>query len=170
VVRRVLLLALAAVVGLSAILFVWAPFATDDPRRADAIVVLAGSRSRLPLALDLFRRGVAPTLAISRDPGEKQRAALCRLPPLHSFCFQARPFSTRGEARAVAALARERGWRSVAIVSSRFHLFRVRLLVRRCTSARLELVPAPVTWWRWPQFVALEWVKLAVAETTRRGC
>jgi hypothetical protein len=35
---------------------------------------------------------------------------------------------------------------------------------------RLELVPASVTWWRWPQFIAAEWVKLTVAETTRRGC
>jgi len=170
VVRRVLLLALAALLGLSAILFVWAPVATESPRRADAIVVLAGSSTRLPVALDLFHRGVAPTLAISRDPADKARARLCRLPPRHAFCFQARPYSTRGEARAIARLARERGWRSVAIVSSRFHLFRVRLLVRRCTDARLELVPAPVTWWRWPQVIAGEWLKLAVAETTRRGC
>jgi hypothetical protein len=163
------LLALA-LVGASAILFVWVPFATEHPKRVDAIVVLAGSRTRLPLALDLFHQGVAPTLAISRDPGDKARTRLCRLPPSHAFCFQATPFSTRGEARAIARLARTRHWRSVAIVSSRFHLFRIRLLVGRCTHARLELVPAAVTWWRWPQFIALEWVKLAAAETTRRGC
>ena len=169
-VRRVLLLALAALVGLSAVLFVWAPFATDDPPHVDAIVVLAGSRSRLPVALDLLHRGVAPTLAISRDPGDRERARLCRLPPLHAFCFQARPYSTRGEARAIARFARKRGWRSVAIVSSRFHLFRVRLLVRRCTDVRLELVPAPVTWWRWPEVFVTETAKLAVALTTRRGC
>jgi hypothetical protein len=159
-----------AVVGASAILFVWAPFATEHPKRVDAIVVLAGSRSRLPLALDLLHRGVARTLAISRDPGDKPRTSLCRLPPSGAFCFQAKPFSTRGEARAIAAMARARHWRSVAVVSSRFHLFRVRLLVRRCTHAQLELVPADVTWWRWPQSIATEWAKLAVAETTRRSC
>jgi len=169
-VRRVILLVVLALLGASAFLFVWAPFATEHPKHADAIVVLAGSRSRLPIALDLLHRRVAPVLAISRDPGDKVRTRLCRLPPSHAYCFQATPFSTRGEAEAIAAMARARHWRSIAIVSSRFHLFRVRLLVRRCTDAKLELVPAPVTWWRWPQFVALEWVKLALAETTRRSC
>lgn len=159
-----------ALVVASAILFAWAPFANPHPKRVDAIVVLAGSRSRLPVGLELFRRGAAPTLALSRDPGDKQRTRLCRLPPSGAFCFQATPFSTRGEARAIARLARIHHWRSVAIVSSRFHLFRVRLLVRRCTHVRLELVPASVTWWRWPQFIAAEWAKLAVAVTTRRGC
>jgi uncharacterized SAM-binding protein YcdF (DUF218 family) len=159
-----------AVVVASAILFVWAPFADPHPKRVDAIVVLAGSRSRLPLALELFRAGVAPTLAISRDPGDRRRTALCRLPPSGAFCFQGRPFSTRGEVRSIARLAQQRHWRSIAIVSSRFHLFRIGLLVRRCLHVRLELVPAPVTWWRWPQFVALEWAKLALAETVRRGC
>ena len=167
--RAVALLALL-VVGASAILFVWAPFADTDPGHVDAIVVLAGSRSRLPVALDLFRRHVAAVLAVSEDPSDKARARFCRLPPSRAFCFLPQPYSTRGEARAVARLARRRHWRSVAVVSSRFHLFRVRVLFRRCTDARLELVPAPVTWWRWPQFVATEWAKLAVAETTRRGC
>jgi uncharacterized SAM-binding protein YcdF (DUF218 family) len=159
-----------AVLGASAVLFAWAPFAEPHPPKVDAIVVLAGSRSRLPLALDLFRQGTGRELAISRDPGERRRVQLCRLPPRGVFCFDAVPFSTRGEARALAELARTRGWRSVAVISSRFHLFRVRLLVRRCSDVRLELVPAPVTWWRWPQVVAAEWVKLAVALTTRRGC
>ena len=164
------MLVVLALIAASAVLFVWAPFADPHPKRVDAIVVLAGSRSRLPLALDLFRAGVAPTLAISRDPGDKKRTALCRLPPSGAFCFEARPFSTRGELRSVARFAQKRHWNSVAIVSSRFHLFRIGLLARRCMDTRLELVPASVTWWRWPQFVALEWAKLAVAETTRRGC
>lgn len=169
-VKALVALVVAAVVAASAVLFGWAPFATTRPRHADAIVVLAGSSSRLPLALKLFHEGVAPTLAISRDPRERQRASLCRLPPSGAFCFRPEPYSTRGEARAIARLARQRGWRSVAVVSSRFHLFRVRLLVRRCTDVRLELVPAAVTWWRWPEAVVFEWTKLAAAVTTRRGC
>ena len=162
-----LVLAFAAA---SAILFAWVPFSTTHPRKVDAIVVLAGSSSRLPLALKLFRAGVAPTLAISRDPEEDARVSLCRLPPSHAFCFSAKPYSTRGELRAVARFARQRHWRSVAIVSSRFHLFRIRVLARRCTDLRLELVPAHVKWWTWPKSIATEWAKLAVAETTRRSC
>jgi hypothetical protein len=170
VIRRLVLLVVLAVAAASAVLFCWVPFATEHPKRVDAIVVLAGSKTRLPLALDLFHRGVAPMLAISRDPQEKPRVALCRLPPSHALCFQARPYSTQGEARAIARLARRYHWRSIAIVSSRFHLFRVRLLVHRCTDARLELVPAHVKWWTWPQAIATEWAKLVVAETTRRSC
>jgi hypothetical protein len=167
---RALALLAIALAGASVVLFVWAPFADTDPGKADAIVVLAGSRSRLPVGLDLFRRGVAPTLAISVDPSDKQRARYCRLPGQGAFCFRADPFSTQGEARAVARLARERHWRTIAVVTSRFHLFRTRMLLRRCTEARLELVPAKVAWWRWPEFVVTEWAKTAVALTTRRGC
>jgi uncharacterized SAM-binding protein YcdF (DUF218 family) len=170
VIRRLLLLLVVALVAASVVLFAWAPFATEHPRRADAIVVLAGSKTRLPVALDLFHRGVAPTLAVSRDSLEPGRVRLCRLPPSHAFCFRARPYSTQGEARTIARLARDRHWDSVIVVSSRFHLFRVRMLVRRCTHVRLELVPAHVTWWRWPIAIASEWAKLAVAETARRGC
>jgi uncharacterized SAM-binding protein YcdF (DUF218 family) len=170
VTRRVLALLLALLVGVSAILLGWAPFADPQPARTDAIVVLAGSRSRLPLALRLWRQGIAPTLVVSRDPRERRRARFCADPPAHAICFSARPYSTRGEARTVARLARARGWDSLAVVTSRFHLFRTGILFGRCTGARLELVPAHVVWWRWPLAVPSELAKLAVAETTRRGC
>jgi uncharacterized SAM-binding protein YcdF (DUF218 family) len=166
----VLLAAVLALLAVSIVLFVWAPVADPRPTRADAIVVLAGSRTRLPLGLELFRSGVAPTIAISRDPHDKPRVALCRLPPSGAFCFRARPFSTRGEMRALARFARARHWRNVAIVSDRYHLFRIHLLVRRCTGIRVQLVPSDVTWWRWPEAIPSEWAKLVLAETTRRGC
>jgi hypothetical protein len=170
VLKRLVALLVILFVGLSAVIFVWAPFANERPRRVDAIVALAGSRTRLPVALDLLHRHVARTLVVSRDAKDTARRRLCRRPPKGVLCIDARPYSTRGEARTVARLARTRGWHSLALVSSRFHLFRVRLLFRRCTGARLELVPAPVKWWVWPIAVGSEWSKLAVAETTRRGC
>jgi uncharacterized SAM-binding protein YcdF (DUF218 family) len=170
VLRRLVLLLVLAFLAASAVLFVWVPFATERPRRADAIVVLAGSRSRLPLALRLLHEDVARTLAVSSDPWEPARVDFCRRPPAGAFCFDAKPYSTRGEVRAIARFARARGWHSVAIVSSRYHLFRVRLLVRRCIDVRLELVPAHVKWWTWPKSIVAEWAKLAVAETARRSC
>jgi hypothetical protein len=157
-------------VAASVVAYAWVPFAEPHPGRADAIVVLAGSKSRLPLGLELFRRAVAPVLLVSRDPNDAPRERFCRLPPSGARCFRPNPYSTRGEARAVAQIARSQGWRSVVVVTSRFHLFRTRLLFRRCTDARLELVPAHVTWWRWPVSVVSEWVKLGAALTTRRGC
>jgi len=170
VIGRLLGLAAAALVVVSVVLYVWAPFATSRPGRADAIVALAGSASRLPVALRLWRDGVAPWLVVSEDAHDPRRVAFCAHPPARAICFAAEPSSTRGEARAAARLARARRWHTLAVVSSRFHLFRARLLFRRCTSAHLELVPAPVEWWRWALNVPVEWAKLAVAETTRRGC
>jgi len=169
VARRTLLALVLAWAAAAVVLFVWAPFADESPT-TDAIVVLAGSRTRLPVALDLLHRGGADTLAVSRDPRDAARVRLCRSPPNHVVCFSAHPYSTRGEARETARLARQRGWRSLAIVSSRFHLFRARLIFSRCTDVRLELVPAPVTWWRWPIALVSESAKLAVAATARRGC
>jgi len=95
---------------------------------------------------------------------------LQRLIRRHSRRVPAARFREGGEARAIARFARARHWRSVIVVSSRYHLFRVRLLAHRCTGARLQVVPAPVLWWTWPKAIAFEWAKLAVAETTRRGC
>ena len=128
--RRALVALLLAWVVAALVLFVWVPFADDDPR-TDAIIVLAGSRTRLPVALDLLAHGRARTLAVSRDPRDRARVRLCRSPPADVVCFSAQPYSTRGEARAAAALARARGWRSLAVVTSRFHLFRARLIFRR---------------------------------------
>jgi hypothetical protein len=169
-VRRALGLVLIALAGASVILYVWVPFSNRHPRKADAIVVLAGSKTRLPVGLDLFHDGVAPVLLISEDGNDKRRVAYCRLPAKGALCFRANPYSTQGEAEAVARLARRHGWHSLAIVSSRFHLFRVRMLFRRCTNARLQLVPAHVEWWLWPTAIPSEWAKLGVALTTRRGC
>lgn len=169
-VKRIVAVVLVALAAASVLMFVWAPFTTSHPKKVNAIVVLAGSGKRLPVALRLWHRGVARWLLVSKDPLDERRVALCADPPAHVVCFQAKPYSTRGEARWVTRFARHEGWRSLAVVSSRFHLYRARLLFRRCTGARIELVAAPVIWWLWPYDVAAEWVKLLTAETVRRGC
>lgn len=167
---RIGAIVLAALVAASVLMFAWAPFATSHPKKVNAIVVLAGSKSRLPVALRLWHRGIARWLLVSMDSHDPRRVALCTDPPRHVVCFDAKPYSTRGEARWTTRFARHENWRSLAIVTSRFHLFRTRLLFRRCTGARIELVAAPVTWWRWPIAIATEWGKLIVAETARRSC
>lgn len=167
---RIGAIVLVALVAASVLMFVWAPFATSRPKKVNAIVVLAGSSSRLPTGLGLWRRGVARWLLVSRNPNDPVRSAFCTNPPPHVICFAAKPYSTRGEARWVTRFARHENWRSLAIVTSRYHLFRARILFRRCTGARIELVAAPVTWWRWPIAIATEWGKLIVAETARRSC
>jgi uncharacterized SAM-binding protein YcdF (DUF218 family) len=85
-------------------------------------------------------------------------------------CFTAVPFSTRGEARTVSRLARERGWRSVVVVTSTFHVTRARMLFRRCYRGPLTVLGSSSTWWELPKEWASETGKLLVQLTAERGC
>ena len=179
-IRRVLLV-LAVLVSAwlvaCAVLFVW-PSAASSPRRADAVVVLSGGRnSRLDPALALMRRGVAPLLVISSPAQDRKWLSaqrLCAAPahayPFRVLCFEASPYSTQGEARAIARLARTRHWKQVVVVTSTFHVTRARMLVRRCYHGGLTLVGTSSTWWKLPEEWAFETGKLAVQLTAERGC
>ncbi|MBA2331335.1 MAG: YdcF family protein [Actinobacteria bacterium] len=166
-----LTLGLTVIVALAvASVFLFILYDDDAVTTADAVVVLAGSRFRLPVGLELVERGVAPVLVISDglDPRSPLANRLCRN-RAQVLCPKPDPYSTRGEARLVSRLADERGWDSIVVVSSRFHLFRSRILFERCYNGRLAFVGAPIQWWRWPGAVASEWAKLGAA-TVRRGC
>ncbi len=169
---RLLLLALVvAELALVAVSVSWFILYDDEPvATADAIVVLAGSKHRLPVGLELFRQKVAPTLVVSDglDPRSPSTQRLC-LDRRAVICPRPDPYSTRGEARMIARLARERGWSSVVVVSSRFHLYRAKLLIRRCYDGRLAMVGSRNTWYTLPLNIGTEWLKLGLAEL-RRGC
>ena len=90
--------------------------------------------------------------------------------PFRVICFTPDPNSTRGEAEEVARLARRHGWRSVAVVTSDYHVFRSRLLFRRCYHGRLAVVGAHAPLWRRAQGVATEWPKLVYQLVVRRDC
>jgi uncharacterized SAM-binding protein YcdF (DUF218 family) len=171
--RTLLVIALTVLVALaiaSVPLFI---FYDDDPAaKADAVIVLAGEKRRLPIALELVERGVAPVLVISDglDPRWTQANRLCRFgDPQKIVCVRPEPYSTRGEAQLAARLAREHGWDSLVVVTSRFHLFRARRLFERCFDGRLALVGAPNPVLRLPLAIGLEWAKLGVA-TVRSDC
>lgn len=162
----------AAWLAAAAALFL-VPHDDEPPRRADAIVVLAGNEERLPAAQRLRARGVAPVLAISfsDELEDARRARLCAQPPRPGrFCFRPDPFSTRGEARTVARLARERGWDELVVVTSDYHVFRTRRLFERCLDARLAVVGSDAVWWEDAIALVTESAKLAIAETVRRSC
>ena len=143
---------------------------TNAPGRADAVVVLSGSNyDRLPKGLALMRAHVAPLLVVS--DGRRTDPALCgRTRPFRVLCFRPRPFSTRDEAEAIARLARARGWRAVDVVTSRYHVFRTRLIVERCYHGTLRMVASEPRPWEYVLGAASEWPKLALALTLRRHC
>jgi uncharacterized SAM-binding protein YcdF (DUF218 family) len=158
------------------VLFVWPPSESSAPAHADVVVVLSGNKRRLPPALALIRRGVAPVLALStvqRTPHWPEAEHLCatkRYYRARVLCFTAVPFSTTGEARTLARLARERGWRSIVVVTSTFHITRAHMLFRRCYKGRFAMVGSPSTWWKLPDEWLSETAKLLVQLTVRRGC
>jgi len=180
-VLRCLLAVVAVLVGAwlvtVAFLFIW-PRADAPPARADAVVVLSGGlNERLDPALALVRRGVAPVLAISsafRDPRWTKAHRLCRGEEgptrFRVLCFEASPYSTRGEARSVARLARQHGWTRIVVVTSTYHVTRARMLFQRCYHGRLWVVGTGSTWWRLPEEWASETGKLLVQATVERGC
>ena len=178
---RRLLAALVVLVGLwlvaCAFLFVWPSENERPPAHADAVVVLSGGRdSRLDPALKLMERGIAPVLAISsvaRDPKWVTAHRLCDGVDKVSFkvvCFEARPYSTRGEAETVSRLARQDGWKRIVVVSSTYHVFRAHMLFSRCYHGKLWTVGTSSPLLRLPEEWASETVKLIVQTTVERGC
>jgi uncharacterized SAM-binding protein YcdF (DUF218 family) len=147
----------------------------DALAKADAVVVLAGGEERLPKGISLVQQGIAPVLVVSEDSSgnDEARVAFCarpELPRVKVICRGANPFSTRGEARMIAQLVDREGWDSIVVVTSRYHLLRAKRLIGRCTDAEIigQGVRDPV--WQQALAVPLEWTKLALSETFRRGC
>ena len=164
---RVVLAAVAVFFALTLYLFVLVQ--SDDPKHADAIVVLSGDRKRLATGVRLFTRGVAPTLVISRD-GRRWREADALCAGQRVVCFQADPYSTEGEARTIGRLEREHNWKRLVVVTSRYHLRRARMLFDRCTGRRPQVVAAKTTIVNYLVDVPWEWGKLVYQLTVDRSC
>jgi len=142
------------------------------PRGADAVVALSGSDGTLPAAQTLVGGGIAPVLVVSaeRGSGDKARTHLCRAKPSDVICIYAGPYSSAGEAQAVSQLAKRRNWDTVVLVASDYETFRAERAFRRCGDFRVATYGVDEPWWKTAIGIPLEWVKLAVSETVRRGC
>jgi len=123
----------------------------DQPRQADAILVLGGTASaaRYLKGLELAEQGLAPTLVLSNPyrPADPVLDALCgrQQPRLRIDCFAPEPRTTLGEGRELRRLALERGWRTVIVVTSTPHISRARYIIGKCFDGELvdgELVMA----------------------------
>ncbi len=153
----------------SARLFVWPP--TDRPVPADAVVALGGDPGQLRAkqALSLARSGYAPVVVVSLGG---TRAAPCPRAPagITVICFRPDPLDTRGEAEFVGRLAAARHWSTLIVVPERSQTTRARLLFKRCTDARLVMVPVTDSTLHLPLDVAYEWAALAKALVVHRSC
>ena len=169
--RRVLVAAalLAAVfAAVTARVLVWPVEWT--PASADAIVMLAGPGSRLPVALQLAREHRAPVLVVSR--GWMGYGGPCPPPTPHvrTICFEPDPGDTRGETEYVGALARRYGWHSLIVVATRPQAVRTQLLFRRCFGGSVYVATASFAPGDWPYQIAYGWGALIKAVFLVRGC
>lgn len=123
--------------------FVWPP--SDTPDRVDAIVVLGGGEpARLRTGLDLFADGVGDVLVLSAGTSEAAADHGVHCDGNTVVCVTPVPETTAGEARTITTLATERGWSSLAVVTSTYHLSRARVLFGQCFDGRLAMIEAPV--------------------------
>ena len=121
-------------------LFLWPP--SDPPARVDAIVALGGDphQARAAEAIRLAEQGWSRTVLVSRG-GFVPDPCPTRPPGIDLTCFRADPLNTRGEMEYAARAAAAHGWTSLIIVPGRTQATRARLLFRRCSDARLVVVP-----------------------------
>jgi len=137
---------------------------SESPRKADAVVVLAGDQSgnRVLRGAELVREGYAPKLVISNGPltyghPESELAADFAVSRGYDratmICIQRLNNSTDSEAESVPAVLRKLGAHTVLIVTSPSHTARAtRLFRRRAPDLEFHPVAAPDPRWcggRW---------------------
>lgn len=129
-----------------------------------------GKGDRIAEGLRLWRAGVARTLVLSdgRSEDEKRDTRHCDRP--RTLCFVPDPYSTQGESRWVGLEARRRGWESLLVVTSAYHVRRARMVFGRCFGGRLAVVGSDPPLENLLIGVAWEWPKGLYYLTLKRGC
>ncbi|RVU15850.1 YdcF family protein [Methylobacterium oryzihabitans] len=148
--------------------------------RADGIVALTGGAQRIEDAIDLLAGGYGRRLLISGVNERTSRDEIARLNPgqhhLIACCVDLdyRARNTIGNAIETRRWMRDNGFRSVAVVTSNYHMPRTLLELDHALAANDRIVPHPVVpegfdfsaWWRHPsaaRLLASEYVKFLVA-------
>jgi uncharacterized SAM-binding protein YcdF (DUF218 family) len=147
--------------------------------RADGIVALTGGPRRIDDAVALLGRGSAQRLLISGVHENTSAAALAGGRPEHEILFRCcidigrRALDTRGNAAETGDWARQRGYNSLIVVTSAFHMPRSIAEIQRALP-HVDLVPYPVqdedrllhswpTQWRAFKLLFTEYVKYVAA-------
>lgn len=130
---------------------------TDDPGSVDAIVVVAGAfDERYDHAVELAVRDLVPTVLVSRPSKMwSVTAALvdgtCDSSPISSpndhqveiECFTPDSDTTEGETTAATRIARERGWKSILVITYWGHVSRVRIYFNQCFAGAVYVTDTP---------------------------
>ncbi|WP_246085154.1 YdcF family protein [Rhizobium glycinendophyticum] len=117
--------------------------------KADAIVVLTGGYQRIEQAIDLLKRGYGKRLLISgvnpQTTAGQIRRATRTSPDIFECCVDIgySAIDTIGNANETASWIRDKGYRSVLVVTSNYHLARSLMELRR-SDPGTEFVGYPV--------------------------
>ena len=162
--------ALAALVALTARLFVWPD--QGMPAHVDAIVMMNGPGDRLDTALQLGWEQRAPVLVISRGSPYWGHGSICapKMPRVTVICFDPNPATTRGEAEFAGRLAQRYHWHSIALVTTTPQDTRARLRMERCFSGDVYVVTTPLPKREWPYTLVYEWGATLKALFLQRAC
>ena len=149
--RRFLIavLLIALIYGISFVVFVSTlPRAPESAPRADAVVALTGGDTRLEAAADLLRHGRAKRMLISGVDEETSRRTLKTV--MHGGAtfdccvdigYDAR--DTRDNAVEAANWVREHGFKSILLVTGRYHMPRARTEFQDAMPG-IAVIPYPV--------------------------
>ncbi len=148
--RRWLIRSVVAVfvLWLIACFLVVAEPSVNKPAKVDAILVLGPPDvdGRVTEAYQLAAQHLAGTVVISVESDEQFRAkSACRNqnPAYQVICFQPSPKTTQGEAEEIGRLAAQHHWKSIIVVTSKYHISRARVIVERCLPGQVLMVAAP---------------------------
>lgn len=147
--RRVLATVLALVlVWLVGGYFVLVHPKLDKPTRVDAVLVLGPPQvdGRVDEAIALAHAAYAKTVVVSTPSGLRyglRRTCADTDAGIEVICFRPDPPTTQGEAQEIGRLAKDRGWTSILVVTSTYHISRARLIVNRCMDGTVGMLAAP---------------------------
>jgi uncharacterized SAM-binding protein YcdF (DUF218 family) len=120
----------------------------DQPRRADAVLILGGyGYDRYSFGFGLASEGWAPGVAVSNPNGvaDPWLTKYCAKPhaKFTLYCFVPDPTTTAGEVQQLRRLADDHGWRTVIVVTFRPHISRARFILQQCFDGDLIMVASP---------------------------
>lgn len=140
---------------------------TRTPEEADAVVMLGGASKERLLDAMMVRSEIGAQYLVLSHTGTKGNASADEYCDTHSnqkiypdvICFTPEPMNTRGEADAIGLLATEHGWKSIVVVTSKYHIARSERLLNQCTPSKVQMVATD------PQFSLKQWLRRFVIET-----
>ena len=124
-------------------LFVWPPTDLDADGRVDAIVMFQGGEGERLLQVESLLAAGVSDVAIIPEGHFMGLPHLCGRHETHEvICGSPAVANTAGEAAFFAAVARDRGFERLAIVTSDYHVTRAGQELDRCFDGHLVQAPA----------------------------